>query len=1023
MTRNIILTERWNLPMLLRIVNSRAKLEVPGLARLLMRVMESIDPDTGELRATYKHAKSLTFGRLYAYPSMQSVSGWIRRLCAHGLYHDIDIENCFPVILSQVAAKHGLGCPHLDAYVQNREQCFELVKAATRATLSRKQIKECFIRIIHNGDYRRVTERSIPFLDGLEAEVKVMVTSLMEMQPFEKLTAKVLRDHRKDNKRGTFVTWVCQRIENDIIQAAKVFFETRGRRVDVLVFDGLMVVCIHPAERFPEDLLRGAGRYVLEKTGYCVKFTVKSLEPTEADVQRFEGPRDRGFFADAIEVPDAYVRDIEFPENVKAVLINAAMGLGKSTAAKRYLRQYTPKRVLYITARRQQAHTLLGDLRPLQFKHYQQYTYDLASVDRLIIQYESLHRLTASTAGDLVPYDLIVVDEIRAVAGQVCSLTNKDKLPVNAMLFKALLQSSRCLLMDADLEHDCMVKVLADEIWTPGNVQVYRYTHIALQRQLAPMSKEQWVTRLKVDLLNHKKIMAVFRTKREMDTVLTMVTTYMPNLTYLAFSSDSTEEDMKAFQNINEQLQDVQLLCFTSKVTVGADIQVRFDAVYMNAVGHKGCCARDMFQMIGRARNVTDPCIRVTLPDRQQPVDEKTPDIVSFADKLQEIHESHKLREKYAGAIYASGIAFRDGKLQWTPNWIIQLLACSLAENDSDFTTAFLGLARRKQYEIVLATAGKPLDDEDLQAVREAREEAQGENLEQQEAMERKALDELQARDLQDLKEQYKRLQVQLERGTASPADRVKSKLARTCLRFPRVYKAMNFEHIQEAAKNILAINKLWWLKNAQSTREFFMKDSICLQNASIPELAKLRMTQLQCTQRAVQQLGFYDLWDVETQVSDQQVVEHAGAILRYCELAARFENRRERGKTKCRKNRALNALRRELGTIGYQLVSQRLRQDGERVTLYRMRPNEKLMGLAGHADFPVDKEIEEVRLWASLDDQMERQGGRPAEEPQRRCGHEVQARRRRRRAHDDETLKLRANNKRRRTHQAAGPC
>lgn len=115
----------------------------------------------------------------------------------------------------------------------------------------------------------------------------------------------------------------------------------------------------------------------------------EQAEQAEAECAHEQPPN----AAEPEELCDPHVRRIVFPHGKRVMCLAAAMALGKSTAAKRFIVARQPKRVLVVTARRQQAHTALGELRELGFVHYQQATVPLACVDRLTVQYESLHHL------------------------------------------------------------------------------------------------------------------------------------------------------------------------------------------------------------------------------------------------------------------------------------------------------------------------------------------------------------------------------------------------------------------------------------------------------------------------------------------------------------------------------------------------------------------------------------------------------------------------------------------------------
>ena len=111
-----------------------------------------------------------------------------------------------------------------------------------------------------------------------------------------------------------------------------------------------------------------------------------------------------------------------------------------------------------------------------------------------------------------------------------------------------------------------------------------------------------------------KNIMCAFRSKTQMLHALEVLKGYRA----LALHSKSDDAEVLKFRDINDHLDDIVLLGFTSKVTVGADIQKPFDNVYLFADTFGGCSARDMKQMMGRARNVVDPVVHVAFPSKDQ---------------------------------------------------------------------------------------------------------------------------------------------------------------------------------------------------------------------------------------------------------------------------------------------------------------------------------------------------------------------------------------------------------------------
>ena len=63
-------------------------------------------------------------GRLFSGGSIQSLPCTIRGLLMrNGLGTDIDMSNAHPVVALYICHLHGISCPHLEYYVNNRDEC------------------------------------------------------------------------------------------------------------------------------------------------------------------------------------------------------------------------------------------------------------------------------------------------------------------------------------------------------------------------------------------------------------------------------------------------------------------------------------------------------------------------------------------------------------------------------------------------------------------------------------------------------------------------------------------------------------------------------------------------------------------------------------------------------------------------------------------------------------------------------------------------------------------------------------
>ena len=352
-----------------------------------------------------------------------------------------------------------------------------------------------------------------------------------------------------------------------------------------------------------------------------------------ASVDEEEKEKPTTFFENAEDIPyeDMPLRKrgegralhpIKFQNGVKVCAINAAMGLGKSHVniefIERELRKDSGVKMLVVTNRRQQSRTHMAALRGLGFQHYTEIEGRIFDVPRLVIQFESLHKLLQESQDTVFApsYHYVIIDEVRAVTGQMMSPTNGKKSSANASIYCRLLKEAckGTVLLDADLEADGMVPDLMNELWPVNQQLVRRYTHVALERTIALVDANSWYNCVNRDIKAGRKLFLVFRGQKEMRSWIAAQLA-RGHFTHQAVDSETPEEEVqKIFEDVNASVRAVQVFCITSKVTTGADIQVESHRIYANCAVWKGPVARDVYQMIGRARKVENSEVVVTLP-------------------------------------------------------------------------------------------------------------------------------------------------------------------------------------------------------------------------------------------------------------------------------------------------------------------------------------------------------------------------------------------------------------------------
>ena len=89
---------------------------------------------------------------------------------------------------------------------------------------------------------------------------------------------KSLKKRKDFNIEGSLTNVILCDLENLVITTAYHYLITNGFEVCVLVFDGLMIKKNDIHIPFPAETLKDMSNYILNKTGYDVKFIEKQLD-------------------------------------------------------------------------------------------------------------------------------------------------------------------------------------------------------------------------------------------------------------------------------------------------------------------------------------------------------------------------------------------------------------------------------------------------------------------------------------------------------------------------------------------------------------------------------------------------------------------------------------------------------------------------------------------------------------------------------------------------------------------------
>jgi len=260
---------------------------------LLLAIKQNIqdNPQHGTKNiVNYKLSNKRTHGRVYPAKSLSlgAMSKKLRHTLSGDYYNDIDIANCHPSILSQIATSEGMECGQLKYYIDNRERCLEQICQVY--DVNRSAAKELVIRICYGGEYATWLKDTannkaggvIEWVDEIEQEMSsiadiVMLQNQHLIKEFKddkrNLRSSVLSVFAQDVERKVLEEMYCFMAENQYIKITKSGFVGA-----VLCFDGIMVPKKYIDQESIDDILAKLSQYVLEKTGLNLAFTEKAMD-------------------------------------------------------------------------------------------------------------------------------------------------------------------------------------------------------------------------------------------------------------------------------------------------------------------------------------------------------------------------------------------------------------------------------------------------------------------------------------------------------------------------------------------------------------------------------------------------------------------------------------------------------------------------------------------------------------------------------------------------------------------------
>ncbi len=240
----------------------------------------------GIVKVRYRYRRGRTSGRRYAHAGAQGLKGTIRSTLLADSWQDLDIVNCAPTILLQLAERALPTRPltNLARLVHDRDGFYTAVQSQVPG--SRSETKERINRALM--DHR--PRATFPALDlqFLNQESAILAEALKTFGEFAALT-----QHARPSL-GSYLSHCYQLIEDRAVTAAYDWLTASNFTVHSIIFDGLIA-------SLGEIDFAALNTYVERVTSFKVSFIRKDWVAVIQDLPGVEPPTEPGPL-DPIEV-------------------------------------------------------------------------------------------------------------------------------------------------------------------------------------------------------------------------------------------------------------------------------------------------------------------------------------------------------------------------------------------------------------------------------------------------------------------------------------------------------------------------------------------------------------------------------------------------------------------------------------------------------------------------------------------------------------------------------------------------
>ena len=157
----------------------------------------------------YNFSPNRNNGRLYGKYSIQNIPKDIRGFICNNTT-DIDMVNCWAVVLNKLCEHHNFECPNLKQYVNERGNCLDKIQYDDNIDYGKAKMK--VLTAINNGR----TPSNCEFMNNFNKEMKTIRNKFLLLDDY-KYIQDIVKKNGKYNFEGSFIANVLCVYENEIL--------------------------------------------------------------------------------------------------------------------------------------------------------------------------------------------------------------------------------------------------------------------------------------------------------------------------------------------------------------------------------------------------------------------------------------------------------------------------------------------------------------------------------------------------------------------------------------------------------------------------------------------------------------------------------------------------------------------------------------------------------------------------------------------------------------------------------------